>query len=293
MDLVAGVRKEGSRGGRGDFKWEDVKGNQHRENYLGHSLMAPVGRWQKNKDLGWYAKGDDDASLEAVERAARERREEIARIKLAEGDALREALGYAVEKRAGTGTGANAVLVAEGMEGVEMGMNARIGLGGGEEEGGGVEKKKKQQRGEGPRRDQRREREDGHRRHGHARREKEGSTRRRARSGSYERRREGVASTTQRGSVHRERSRDGHRDAGGAPARRERDRSYERRRETEAAPSRGERSGRRERETERDGSYERRRETEMAPVGNGRERERRRSRSRSPGRRGGGVGGGN
>ena len=28
------------RGGRGDFKWEDVKGDQHRENYLGHSLMA-------------------------------------------------------------------------------------------------------------------------------------------------------------------------------------------------------------------------------------------------------------
>ena len=40
MDLVAGVRKEGSRGGRGEFKWDDVKDNQHRENYLGHSLMA-------------------------------------------------------------------------------------------------------------------------------------------------------------------------------------------------------------------------------------------------------------
>ena len=40
MDLVAGVRKEGSRGGRGDFKWEDVRDSQHRENYLGHSLMA-------------------------------------------------------------------------------------------------------------------------------------------------------------------------------------------------------------------------------------------------------------
>ncbi|KAL8799909.1 MAG: hypothetical protein Q9200_007411 [Gallowayella weberi] len=40
MDLVAGVRKEGSRGGRDAFKWEDVKDDQHRENYLGHSLMA-------------------------------------------------------------------------------------------------------------------------------------------------------------------------------------------------------------------------------------------------------------
>ena len=27
-------------GGRAEFKWEDVKSDQHRENYLGHSLMA-------------------------------------------------------------------------------------------------------------------------------------------------------------------------------------------------------------------------------------------------------------
>lgn len=40
MDLLQTVRKEGSRGGRAEFKWEDVKGSQHRENYLGHSLMA-------------------------------------------------------------------------------------------------------------------------------------------------------------------------------------------------------------------------------------------------------------
>jgi len=57
MDLLQTVRKEGSRlvqdflspnyfslttlsGGRGDFKWDDVKNDVHRENYLGHSLMA-------------------------------------------------------------------------------------------------------------------------------------------------------------------------------------------------------------------------------------------------------------
>jgi Multiple myeloma tumor-associated len=28
------------RGGRADFKWEDVKQDTQRENYLGHSLMA-------------------------------------------------------------------------------------------------------------------------------------------------------------------------------------------------------------------------------------------------------------
>ncbi|MCJ1458062.1 hypothetical protein MMC28_008432 [Mycoblastus sanguinarius] len=91
MDLVAGVRKEGSRGGRGDFSWSDVKDSQHRENYLGHSLMAPVGRWQKNKDLSWYAKSDTSPDALA---AAEARKEEIRRIKEAEQDALSEALGY-------------------------------------------------------------------------------------------------------------------------------------------------------------------------------------------------------
>ncbi len=40
MDLLASIRKEGSRGGRANFKWEDVQNDQHRENYLGHSLKA-------------------------------------------------------------------------------------------------------------------------------------------------------------------------------------------------------------------------------------------------------------
>lgn len=40
MDLVQTIRKEGSRGGRDAFKWEDVKSSSHRENYLGHSVMA-------------------------------------------------------------------------------------------------------------------------------------------------------------------------------------------------------------------------------------------------------------
>ncbi|KAL8905331.1 MAG: hypothetical protein Q9171_006705 [Xanthocarpia ochracea] len=96
MDLVAGVRKEGSRGGRDAFKWEDVKDDQHRENYLGHSLMAPVGRWQKNKDLSWYAKGDNS---QAATDAAKAHTEEIRRIKEAEQDALSEALGYPVQPR--------------------------------------------------------------------------------------------------------------------------------------------------------------------------------------------------
>jgi hypothetical protein len=101
MDLLTTVRKEGSRGGRGDFKWEDVQSSSSRENYLGHSLMAPVGRWQKGRDLNWYAKGNtekNDGETDA-DRAARERKEEIRQVKEAEQDALARALGFEVAPR--------------------------------------------------------------------------------------------------------------------------------------------------------------------------------------------------
>ncbi|KAI0433071.1 kinase phosphorylation protein-domain-containing protein [Xylaria sp. FL1042] len=112
MDLVSGIRKTGSRGGV-NFSWEDVASSAHRENYLGHSLKAPVGRWQKGRDLTWYAKADaaDSFSNEtAEEKAARERKEELKKIKEAEEDALARALGLPVAPR--NATGANAVDVS-------------------------------------------------------------------------------------------------------------------------------------------------------------------------------------
>ena len=102
MDLLATVRKEGSRGGTGDFKWSDVQTSGHREHYLGHSLMAPVGRWQKGRDLNWYAKGDSaegEDGESAEQKAARQRAEEIKRVKEAEQDALARALGLPVPDR--------------------------------------------------------------------------------------------------------------------------------------------------------------------------------------------------
>ncbi|KAH7089543.1 kinase phosphorylation protein-domain-containing protein [Paraphoma chrysanthemicola] len=95
MDLVQTVRKEGSRGGRAEFKWEDVKGDAQRENYLGHSLMAPVGRWQQGRDLNWYAKGDGDSKEAEAERIKEEKR----KLKEAEEDAMLAAMGLPVPVR--------------------------------------------------------------------------------------------------------------------------------------------------------------------------------------------------
>ena len=213
------------------------------------SPILAVGRWQRNKDLSWYAKGDD--SQEAQD-AAKARLEEIRRIKEAEQDALSAALGFAVEQRIRDSQLAGAKDVekaikdtAEGDEedGVKgVGYGAYVGTKGAQDtrermmgyidqrgglEGGASRKKK---RGEDTSRDKDRvskkrhdrDREDRHRshrhHHGHHRsrsRSRERTTRRRSRSPSYERRRDNGYLSRK----HRERSyspdprrRDRHRD---------------------------------------------------------------------------------
>ncbi|XP_010727499.2 multiple myeloma tumor-associated protein 2 [Larimichthys crocea] len=94
--MFGSSRSGGVRGGQDQFNWDDVKGDKHRENYLGNSLMAPVGRWQKGKDLTWYAR-DKKGSRPLT------KEEELAAVKAAEHEALMAALGHKNIKRQPTG----------------------------------------------------------------------------------------------------------------------------------------------------------------------------------------------
>ncbi|KAM4605630.1 multiple myeloma tumor-associated protein 2 [Polymixia lowei] len=94
--MFGSSRSGGVRGGQDQFNWDDVKADKHRENYLGNSLMAPVGRWQKGKDLTWYAKDKKGAK-------ALSREEELAAVRAAEQEALMAALGHKNLKRQPTG----------------------------------------------------------------------------------------------------------------------------------------------------------------------------------------------
>ncbi|KAF3699449.1 Multiple myeloma tumor-associated protein 2 -like protein [Channa argus] len=94
--MFGSSRSGGVRGGQDQFNWDDVKVDKHRENYLGNSLMAPVGRWQKGKDLTWYAKGSKGS-------AALSKEQELAAVRSAEHDALMAALGHKNIKRQPTG----------------------------------------------------------------------------------------------------------------------------------------------------------------------------------------------
>lgn len=81
-------------GGQGDFKWTDVADDKDRENYLGHSILAPVGRWQKNRDITWYNHNKNQNLTEDQQQAEnlRRKQEEIRAVKAAEEEALSLAL---------------------------------------------------------------------------------------------------------------------------------------------------------------------------------------------------------
>ncbi|CAF0798542.1 unnamed protein product [Adineta steineri] len=78
--------RAGTRGGKDQFSWNTVKSDKDRECFLGHSVMAPTGRWQEGKDLTWYAKDreNEQHQIKSAEFIAAKKHEE---------DALMAALG--------------------------------------------------------------------------------------------------------------------------------------------------------------------------------------------------------
>lgn len=92
--------REGVRGGRAAFSWEEVKSDKQRDHYLGHSIMAPIQRLGQRNDVLWYSRdkqnsgeNNEEEATNDEERHRRKKAEERMKIKEAEERALAEALG--------------------------------------------------------------------------------------------------------------------------------------------------------------------------------------------------------
>ena len=95
MSLYNGPARGGTRGGKDQFSWEGVKADKDREFYLGHSVKATTGRWQKHKDVFWYTREKGDSANPIAD--------ELRQVKEREEDLMLEALGMKPPERRPSG----------------------------------------------------------------------------------------------------------------------------------------------------------------------------------------------
>ncbi|KAG2132597.1 kinase phosphorylation protein-domain-containing protein [Suillus cothurnatus] len=138
----------GTRGGQAEFKWTDVSADKDRENYLGHSINAPTGRWQKNKDVHWYNRDNKNES---------EREEEIRKIKEAEAEALSAALGFAAAP-------SGSIPAANAPSSIQSGPGHTLAVDSGQD----ASEKEERRRKKAERREQKKARKEAHRESRHA-----------------------------------------------------------------------------------------------------------------------------
>ncbi|GLI70400.1 hypothetical protein VaNZ11_015184 [Volvox africanus] len=84
MSLYNGPPRPGARGGRDQFSWDNVKADKDREYYLGHSVKALAGRWQKGRDVYWYTR--EKSGQDSIQ-------DEIQAVKRREDELMMEAMG--------------------------------------------------------------------------------------------------------------------------------------------------------------------------------------------------------
>ncbi|KAL1633955.1 hypothetical protein SLS56_002546 [Neofusicoccum ribis] len=96
MDLVQSIRKDGSRGSAaiGDnVDVENIRNSNHRENYLGHSILAPVGRSERRRDQLFWAR--NNAAIDVEDEEIKQERKEA---QIRERRALNEHLGRPIDE---------------------------------------------------------------------------------------------------------------------------------------------------------------------------------------------------
>jgi hypothetical protein len=104
--------RDGCRGGRDKFNWEELRNDRHRQNYLGNSVRVPGTR---GKDVFWYEKdkqGNTSKDKE-IQRELAEQKEKEAKMM---GLYLQKGFGAKLPDEDATGAAAQTSLYKESLD---------------------------------------------------------------------------------------------------------------------------------------------------------------------------------